>query len=155
MTDQFPNQRSCQRLVIILNLSNIIFTHLHLAFVSVSTGIFPGIFRESKLDQMDKITYTEHMSDQLRSRLFAVLYFSERSSRSSALLYGLSSSMSVKTTQGVRGWLGGSEKLLVCYTAVFSVVTEERCVTTLKTAVYQAKKLPQSYNPRRPPPRYI
>ena len=24
---------------------------------------------------------------------------------------------------------------LVCYTAVFSVVTQERCVTTLKTAV--------------------
>ena len=28
-----------------------------------------------------------------------------------------------------------SRKRLVCYTAVFTVVTQERCVTTLKTAV--------------------
>ena len=61
------------------------------------------------------------MSDELRSRLFAVLYFSERSSRSSALRYGLPSCISFKTTWGAGGCLGGSEKL------------------------------PQSYNPRRPP----
>ena len=33
-------------------------------------------------------------------RLFTVLYFSVRSSRSSALCYGLPSCMSVKTTKG-------------------------------------------------------
>ena len=57
------------------------------------------------------------------SRLFTVLCFSVRSSRSSALRYGLPSCMSVKTTWGGRDGLGGSS--------------------------------PSSYNPRRPPPRYI
>ena len=36
-------------------------------------------------------------------RLFTVLYFSVRSSRSSALRYGLPSCMSVKTTWGAGG----------------------------------------------------
>ena len=46
----------------------------------------------------------------MRSRLFTVTYFPVRSSRSRALRYGLPSCMSVKTTKGAGGGLGGSKK---------------------------------------------
>ena len=57
-------------------------------------------------------------------RLFTVLYFSVRSSRSSALRFPLPSCMTVKTSWGVG-------------------------------AVWEEARKIESYNPRRPLPRYI
>ena len=45
--------------------------------------------------------------EEKEARLFTVLYFPVKSSRSSALLFGLLSCVRVKTTWGAGGGLGG------------------------------------------------
>ena len=50
------------------------------------------------------------VKESARSSLFTVTYFPVRSSRSRALRYGLPSFMSVKTTKGAGGGLGGGKK---------------------------------------------
>ena len=78
--------------------------------------------------------YCEDRSCEIR--LFTVLYFSVRSSRSRALRYGLPILHECQNYLRGGGGLGGSEKNILQY---FS----------------RPSPPPPSYNPRRPPPRYI
>ena len=77
--------------------------------------------------------FLDWMKNTLHFRLFTVLYFSVKWARSRALRYGLPSCMSVKATWGAGAvWFGG----LVFFSS-------------------PSPASPYSYNPRRPPPRYI
>ena len=51
-------------------------------------------------------------------------------------------------TQAILEFFAASVDRLVCYTAVFS--GEERCVTTLRTAVYQTMNRPAAFFQRFP-----